>query len=208
MSTLPDLEHFGLYDPNTQANVDGMFAMARTACPVARSEQHGAFYYVTWYEDCVTVARDHETFASDMGREIPPRPVTYQPPLHADPPILREFRNLMLPFLTPKAVRQYEPQMRAPAARVRDSWAETDLDEFLRHDSSVIWHIRKVTRPVVLGGQRLKQNDLVMVCWYSDWHNIFDVNLFGYVPCINAFVPGMLERRSGWVVNVCSGAPS
>jgi len=39
----------------------------------------------------------------------------------------------------------------------------------------------------------------------EDWKRVIDVNLWGVIHGIHAFVPGMLERESGHIVNMASG---
>jgi NAD(P)-dependent dehydrogenase (short-subunit alcohol dehydrogenase family) len=38
----------------------------------------------------------------------------------------------------------------------------------------------------------------------DEWERIMQINLFGIVRGLRAFLPHMLERGSGWVVNTCS----
>ncbi len=38
----------------------------------------------------------------------------------------------------------------------------------------------------------------------SDWHQVLDLNLWGYIHTINALLPHFLERRSGTIVNLSS----
>ena len=40
----------------------------------------------------------------------------------------------------------------------------------------------------------------------EDWQNILNVNLLGAVPLDRAFIPGMIERRSGVVIHIASVA--
>jgi short-subunit dehydrogenase len=40
----------------------------------------------------------------------------------------------------------------------------------------------------------------------DDWKNILDVNLMGVVHSLKVFLPKMIERKSGHIVNVASGA--
>jgi 3-oxoacyl-[acyl-carrier protein] reductase len=40
----------------------------------------------------------------------------------------------------------------------------------------------------------------------DDWWQVFEVNVLGVYLCCCAVIPGMLERRSGRIVNVASGA--
>ena len=41
-------------------------------------------------------------------------------------------------------------------------------------------------------------------CSLSDWHNIIDTNLWGYIHAIHALLPHFLERGTGIIVNVGS----
>lgn len=41
-------------------------------------------------------------------------------------------------------------------------------------------------------------------CSLSDWHNIIDTNLWGYIHTIHALLPHFLERGTGTIVNVSS----
>ena len=38
----------------------------------------------------------------------------------------------------------------------------------------------------------------------EDWNNILNVNLLGAVRLNRAFLPGMLERKSGTIIHICS----
>lgn len=41
-------------------------------------------------------------------------------------------------------------------------------------------------------------------CDLSDWHQVIDTNLWGYIHTINALLPHFLDRGKGTIVNVCS----
>lgn len=44
----------------------------------------------------------------------------------------------------------------------------------------------------------------VEACELSDWHQIIDTNLWGYIHTINALLPHFLERQKGTIVNIGS----
>jgi cytochrome P450 len=138
MTSEPDISEFNLFDPHTTANLVELFTRARAECPVARSEKNGGYYLVTRYEDCVAVGRDWETFASDRGRDIPPRPVTPMPPIHTDPPIQRDYRKLLNPFFSPKTVAEYEPQMHDVAARLVEKLAQKNSAEWIEEFAAAL----------------------------------------------------------------------
>ncbi len=40
----------------------------------------------------------------------------------------------------------------------------------------------------------------------DEWRRLFDINVMGAVHCVRAFLPAMLERGQGRIINVCSTA--
>ncbi|TXT66448.1 MAG: 3-oxoacyl-[acyl-carrier-protein] reductase FabG [Promethearchaeota archaeon] len=52
---------------------------------------------------------------------------------------------------------------------------------------------------IVIGGN-------ILALTLKDWANIFDVNLWGVINSIHLFLPDLLQRREGHIVNVYSGA--
>jgi cytochrome P450 len=73
-------------------------------------------WVLTKYADVLGVAQDWRTFSSDYERLLEAQ--TYNagvgdtPPISTDPPLQRDFRHLMNPFLSPQVVAGYEPKVR------------------------------------------------------------------------------------------------
>ena len=81
--------------------------------PIAHSEAHGGFWIASRYQDVVAIMRDTKTFICSKRITLPPQssPVPVIP-LESDEPDHSWYRSVLLPFLTQKAVLQYEPQIR------------------------------------------------------------------------------------------------
>ncbi|MET0984271.1 MAG: cytochrome P450 [Steroidobacteraceae bacterium] len=81
-----------------------MFSTLRNRCPVAHSSQHGGFYIATTYDAVMQIESNWKVFSSDQGVAIPPQPYRV-PPVESDPPRHTEFRRLLNPLFTTKAVQ-------------------------------------------------------------------------------------------------------
>jgi 2-keto-3-deoxy-L-fuconate dehydrogenase len=61
---------------------------------------------------------------------------------------------------------------------------------------------------VLFNGAGYVHHGTVLDCTEQEWTFAFDLNVRSMYRTIQAFLPGMLERRSGSIVNVASGASS
>jgi cytochrome P450 len=78
--------------------------------PIFFSEQYGGFYVLSRYADVTDAARNPDVFASGIdGTTIPKFPTPLLPPLHADPPEQREWREILNPYFSPSKISEYEP---------------------------------------------------------------------------------------------------
>lgn len=121
----------------------GYYESFRETCPVGRSDEHDGFVYITRYDDVFRVARNDELFSSSRasmgGREgtaivIPSGPGLddFQFPLELDPPDSFEYRNLLNPLLTERAVEKMKPMIKAHATRIVDEFIESGSTDFVR----------------------------------------------------------------------------
>ena len=82
----------------------------------------------TRYEDVLRVAQDWRTFSSDyrmlMEAETFSAGVGDTPPISTDPPLQRDFRRLMNPFLSPQAMAGHEPKVREIVTELIDDFIE------------------------------------------------------------------------------------
>ncbi len=94
----------------------------RERCPIAHSTRWGGSWMPTKYEDVREMARDVPTLSNRSPGIIPPPPEMREmlikevkefgaelPPISADAPVHRPFKQLVLPLFSPKAVEQYRP---------------------------------------------------------------------------------------------------
>jgi cytochrome P450 len=95
----------------------------RRKCPIAHTDRFMGVYLPTRYEDVRAVAYDTEHFSSRrvIVRETPP-PRVPAPPITSDPPEHRPARMVLLPPLTPDAVKRIEPRARAIASELIDKF--------------------------------------------------------------------------------------
>ena len=109
-------EHFAQHWRETYAEL-------RAGCPVAHSDAHGGFSVVTRYEDVRRVLHDPKTFAcgrelefSDVpgrrtgGVTVPVNPVRMGM-MEMDPPDSQDYRRLLAPYFSPKAIKEYRPRL-------------------------------------------------------------------------------------------------
>ena len=98
-------------------------------------------YFLTRYEDCLTIYRDYETWRSD--KHIDFRPAFGDSPLYEhhttslvfnDPPYHTRVRKLLAPAFTPRALSRLQPQIEALVERLLDRAAERSeidlIDDF------------------------------------------------------------------------------
>lgn len=109
---------------------------AREHCPVMRSKARGGYWLVTRYNDVKRVLTDHETFSSARGiGDIPPVDRVPLAPIEVDPPLHRDFRNLLNPFFSRNGVARHEDSIRRIARETIDQWIDRGQCDF-SHDFS------------------------------------------------------------------------
>ncbi|WMY11776.1 SDR family oxidoreductase [Paraburkholderia phenoliruptrix] len=109
-------------------------------------------------------------------------------------------------------VAQNEDKLKERAAQIREaghsvSYHTADVTDF-EQVSSLVQQVQRDHGHV----DALVNNAGLMLFSYwkdaaiDDWNRMIDVNLRGYLNCIAAVLPGMLERKSGKIVNMSSVA--
>jgi cytochrome P450 len=109
---ITDFDHT---DPRWTEDPYPIFADLRARCPVAHTDRFLGVYLPTTYEAVKQVSYDTESFSSRrvVVRNVRPEPPIPSPPITADPPAHKPFKQLLLPPFTPDAVRKLEPDVRA-----------------------------------------------------------------------------------------------
>ena len=129
--------HFDNLDPEFHAEFWESLVWMRTECPVALSDRHGGFWFVTRYDDVRSVCEDWRRFTSTQGLAIPPAPMPPLPPISVDPPEQRDWRHLLNPYFAPASLAHLEPRIREVADRFVDDFVEDGRCDIVADFASV-----------------------------------------------------------------------
>lgn len=101
-------------------------------CPVARSNVGHGYWWVSRHEDVRRIAQDWKTFSNALGYQ-PNRPegVPYLYPEECDPPVHTAWRNLLSPFLSPKACAGFDAMVREDVNTLIDRFIGRGECEFI-----------------------------------------------------------------------------
>jgi cytochrome P450 len=118
-------EHFDPLLPSEEVHQAAKYMLAH--CPVAHSDHDGGFWIINRHADLMRVMQDQETFASgNRGVRVPHERVTRppMPPIDSNPPIHRQVRQAINPFLTPQALARDEYRFRSIIGGLVDKVAD------------------------------------------------------------------------------------
>jgi cytochrome P450 len=133
--TLATFDH---YSPEDNHRMYEVTAYARRHCPVMHTSSGPGYWIVTRYDDARRVLLDPATFTSGEGVTVLPRDPNFPPdiPVGLDPPVHREYRQMLSRFFTRDAVRAWVPRLHEIAAeRVADVLRSGEV-EFVREFAS------------------------------------------------------------------------
>jgi len=103
-------------------------------CPVSWSDHYGGFWTLTRYEDVNRAEHDWDTFSVAPSMILPPfgtdRPLI---PLDIDPPHLTGYRQVLLPFFTPKKMDVLVPRTLQIANELLDELAGHEVVDASRY---------------------------------------------------------------------------
>lgn len=139
------LANVDLYAEDQRAQLLDALAVARTECPVLRTEADGGYYVVTRYEDVRTVCAHPELFSSAQPglRGVPVRLI----PLDVDPPDHRHYRGFLNGFFSRSFLLRYEDELRRIARQAIAAFIDTGEVEFV-HGYSVPFSAGSLARIV------------------------------------------------------------
>jgi cytochrome P450 len=127
------LSQFDQYDPAHIQVMHEVFAHARRECPVFRTSAEPGYWVVSRFADAKAILLDTTTFSNRDGVTIhgvgEPRPL----PAASDPPLHKQYRNLLRPLFTQQHIRRFEPHVRELARQFMEPWLHTGKVEFV-HD--------------------------------------------------------------------------
>jgi cytochrome P450 len=123
---------FDINDPKFGENVFDVLDAMLSKCPVVRSNVGQGYWMVTRNADVRRIGQDWRTFSSAKGYQ-PNRPegLPYLMPEESDPPKHTAWREVLNPFLSPRAVANYDKQIRADANTLIDSFIDKHECEFV-----------------------------------------------------------------------------
>jgi cytochrome P450 len=125
--------------PEYVAVMHDWFNRLRQEPNLARSETNGGFWIASRHRDVTDVLHDHRLFRSGPGITIPPiaTPVP-SIPTESDEPEHTDYRRILWPFLTPKAVSAYEPFVRHEVTALIDAFVDAREVEIVKSFSTPI----------------------------------------------------------------------
>ena len=129
-NAVDEFSGFDPHQPDVRVGAEQMWSRMR-ACPgLAHSDQYGGFHIVTRFDDVMRVVMEPDHFDSGSGITMPPARVrTPHIPAEIDPPEHRDYRNMLMRFLTPQMVRGMEGAVRRLAVELLDQFAaQTHVD--------------------------------------------------------------------------------
>lgn len=123
---------FDIDDPRFNEHFTDVLDAFVSKCPVARSNVGAGYYVINRYEDVRRAGQDWQTFSSAKGFQ-PNRPdgVPYLYPEESDPPYHDEWRRVLNPFFGPRAVAEFEDQIRADANELIDGFIDKGSCDFV-----------------------------------------------------------------------------
>jgi len=105
---------FDPFDPQLTSDPYPIYEDLRSRCPVAHSDRYNGITVLTKYADISQAVHDPETFSSEriVINDLPThQPGLVLPPINMDPPDQTDWRRLLLPFFSPRAVEAWRPQI-------------------------------------------------------------------------------------------------
>lgn len=111
----------GLFEPAVADDPHPAYARLRSECPVARGDLGGMpVALISRYEDVQWALRHPDTFTSANGLELGEQPLL---PLEVDPPVHTDYRRILNPRFTPRAIAALEPEVRRLVRELLDGFA-------------------------------------------------------------------------------------
>lgn len=144
MTSAPDLSELRDsyrrdYDPYSTASIaDHLAELAerRQKCPVSYSARGNGCWVATTYDDISSVLRRNNSgfvsYPLDPDAANPQGKKDKMIPIELDGALHRQYREILEPLFSPKAIRPLEPELRAAANRMIDGFIERGRCDFVR----------------------------------------------------------------------------
>jgi cytochrome P450 len=127
----PETGQVSLFDPEFVRCPQPVFARLRGECPVTRAAFTGS-PVISRYEDVVWALRHPEIFSSQMDLQMALGTERPMIPQQIDPPAQTRYRKLLDPRFSRRRMAEIEPDVRASANRLIDTFIDAGGCEFDR----------------------------------------------------------------------------
>lgn len=166
-------------------------------CPVTHSSVDGGFWVLNRYEDVFRAFKERETFL--VGRadgngslRVPWEPPGINrplyPPIDLNPPDHRVYRNIINPFLTPRALEKHEAGFRRIITSLIDDWAADRQCDFAGQFAKIF--------PARITFEELYQiHDEVEMTKVRDWIRSLTYDIFRKDA---AYLGGLQQQLNTW----------
>jgi cytochrome P450 len=114
---------FDHHSPHHRETAEAVWQRMRAEPQLPHSERYGGFYVVSRHAQVRSAAAQHKIYSSAQGVALPSEERTRHVPEEVDPPLHREYRRLLDPFLTPDRVAAHEGTVRSIAIELLDAFA-------------------------------------------------------------------------------------
>jgi cytochrome P450 len=127
------VNHFDHHDPNFGMDPMPVYDEMVRRCPIQWSDNYGGFWVLSGYEEAHWGWQNYELLATQPSVSVPAGLGTHRPllPLEVDPPLHNKYRSLLAPVFAPARVEAMEPDIRAIANSLIDSFIDRGECEFI-----------------------------------------------------------------------------
>jgi cytochrome P450 len=139
---------FDPYSPEVQDDPYPLYRRMRDVEPVAYNAELDCWFLFR-FEDVLTAVHDHDTFVSGQGISVTPGRETQPAPtlIAMDNPLHDELRTAVSRKFTPRAIKEFEPIVRA--------LAREHVDEFVDRGTCELMHELAIPLPMIVVGDLL-----------------------------------------------------
>ena len=139
---------FDPYSPEVQDDPYPLYQRMRDSEPVAYNAELDCWFLFR-FDDVLTAVHDHETFVSGQGISVTPGRDTQPAPtlIAMDNPLHDELRTAVSRKFTPRAIKEFEPIVRALATE--------HVDAFVDRGSCELMHELAIPLPMIVVGDLL-----------------------------------------------------
>ena len=130
---------FDFEDPNFNDHFFDILDAQLAHCPVARSNVGDGYWWISRNDDVRRIAQDWKTFSNALGYH-PNRPegVPYLYPEECDPPIHTAWRDLLSPYLSPKACAALDRMVREDVNTLIDRFIDRGECELISEFAGLV----------------------------------------------------------------------